>query len=237
MTSQCPHCGERTPADAKFCPSCGGRLTMSAQRLPERAAAVGRGFSVSSLGLVLLLVAVVAILAVAAALVSAGTGPAPAVATPLQNVSLEDGTESEPNCWTFGGFGENESTWSRTSDAHTGSFAERLDMTAYASGDRKLVTTQDDGACAPTVVGGGVYTVAAWYKTTSAPFFFVYYRDRDGSWVYWATSPALPVSAAWTRGTFTFPALPATATHLSVGLGLTQIGSMTMDDFELIAEG
>lgn len=82
----------------------------------------------------------------------------------LQNPSLETASGSTPTCWLFGASGTNTVTWTRTTDAHTGSFAENLNITSYTSGDRKMVNTQDAGTCAPAVTPGHTYTVTAWYK-------------------------------------------------------------------------
>ena len=80
-------------------------------------------------------------------------GPVPPAGQPLQNPSLEaDGNgDGTPDCWSAGMFGNNAATWTRTSDAHSGGDAQRVDITAYTSGDRKLVVSQDLGACSPTV--------------------------------------------------------------------------------------
>ena len=48
----------------------------------------------------------------------------------LKNPSLETATGSTPTCWSLAGFGTNTFAWTRTSDAHTGSFGEKLDVTA-----------------------------------------------------------------------------------------------------------
>jgi hypothetical protein len=152
----------------------------------------------------------------------------------IQNPSLEDGTASELTCWALGGYGTNTFTWTRTSDAHTGSYAETLDVTDHTSGDRKLVATQDAGACAPAASAGRSYAVRAWYKATREPVIFVYYRDSTGAWVYWTQTGKLPISSTWTRASYTTPTVPAGATNISIGLGLDRVGSITMDDFELV---
>ena len=84
----------------------------------------------------------------------------------LKNASLEAASGSAPTCWALGGYGTNTFAWSRTPDAHSGSFGESLNVTSYTSGDRKLVNTQDAGACAPAVTAGRTYTMTAWYKST-----------------------------------------------------------------------
>lgn len=155
----------------------------------------------------------------------------------LRNPSLETPAGSGASCWTRGGYGTNVFTWNRTSDAHSGSFAELLSITSLTTGDRKLVSAQDTGACAPGGIAGKTYTVTAWYKSTDRPTVFAYYRNSAGTWTYWSQSPRLDPSTAWVRRTWTTPPLPSGATAISVGLGLLSTGSVTMDDFGLFANG
>ena len=150
----------------------------------------------------------------------------------LSNPSLETASGSTPTCWLLGGYGTNTYAWTRTTSAHTGTYAEGLTLSAYTSGDRKMVSAQDSGTCAPTVSAGQVYTVTAWYTATTKPYFFVYYRTSSG-WVYWTGSASLPVSSTWTQASFRTPAIPAGATNISVGLGVDGVGSLTADDLGL----
>jgi peptidoglycan/xylan/chitin deacetylase (PgdA/CDA1 family) len=155
----------------------------------------------------------------------------------LQNPSLEVGSGSTPSCWLLGGFGTNSFAWARTSDAHSGGFAESLTVSSYTSGDRKLVSAQDGGACAPAASAGHSYTVTAWYKGSVRAYFFAYYRSSAGSWVFWANSAKLLVSSGWAQASWSTPVLPSGATNVSVGLGTDSVGSLTMDDFGLFANG
>jgi hypothetical protein len=154
-----------------------------------------------------------------------------------QNPSLETASGSTPTCWTLAGYGTNTFAWTRTTDAHTGGFAENVSISSYTSGDRKLVNNQDSGACAPAVTPGHTYTVTAWYKGNLGPYVFAYYRNSSGSWVYWTQSAKLANSSSWTQATWTTPAVPSGATNVSVGLGISGVGSLTMDDFGLFASG
>ena len=153
----------------------------------------------------------------------------------FQNPSLEAATNNVPNCWLLGGFGTNSFAWTRTSDAHAGSWAEKLDLTSYTNGDRKLVNTQDAGTCAPAAIPGHTYTVTAWYKANVPARLFAYYRS-GGVWTYWATA-TFPASSSWAQATWVSPAVPSGATNLSVGMGLSSVGSVTMDDFGLFNNG
>jgi hypothetical protein len=155
----------------------------------------------------------------------------------VKNPSLETATGSTPTCWQLGGYGTNAFTWTRSTDAHAGGFGEVLSVTSLTNGDRKLISAQDTGACAPAATPGKVYTVSAWYKSSDGPVIFAYYRNSAGSWVYWANSPKSPAATSWTRRTWTIPALPAGATAISVGMGLLNTGTVTMDDFGLFATG
>ncbi len=150
----------------------------------------------------------------------------------LQNPSLETAVGSTPTCWKLGGFGTNTYTWTRTTDAHSGSYAEALHVTSFSDGDRKLVSTQDSGACAPAVTPGRSYTVSAYYKANATARIFAFYRSSAGIWTYW-TSMSFPASSRWARASFGLPAVPRGATNLFVGLGLSAVGSVTMDDFSL----
>lgn len=157
----------------------------------------------------------------------------------LQNPSLEINANGDqvPDCWQRGGSGTNAATFTLASNAFAGSVAQRIDMTSYSSGARRLVTLQDSGTCAPAATAGRRYTVTAQYIATTQPVFTIYYRNSSGSWVWFAQSPALPTSASYQLGSYTTPALPAGATAISVGLSIINLGSLTMDAFTLVDAG
>lgn len=154
----------------------------------------------------------------------------------LPNPSLESANGSTPTCWLQGGFGTNTVAWTHTTDAHTGSFAENLNLSSWTSGDRKLIVAEDSGACAPAATPGHSYTVTGWYKVpsgTASPKFFAYYRTASGTWTYWTESQVFPSASSWTQVSWSTPALPAGVTNISVGMGLVNAGSVTMDDLAL----
>jgi peptidoglycan/xylan/chitin deacetylase (PgdA/CDA1 family) len=155
----------------------------------------------------------------------------------LSNPSLETASGATPTCWLLGGFGTNTFAWTRSTDAHSGGFAEGLSVTAFTNGDRKMVSAQDTGACAPAGTPGRTYTVTGWYKSAARPVIYAYYRSSAGAWTYWAQSPSLAPSSSYVRAVWTTPALPAGATAVSVGMGLASTGSVTMDDFGLFRNG
>jgi len=163
------------------------------------------------------------------------SGPVPPVGQPLQNASLEADANSNglPDCWSTGSFGSNTAIWTRSSDAHTGEWAERVDITGYTSGDRKLVMTQDLGECTPSVTPGHRQALQAWYKSTSPTQLVTYYRDGLGKWFYWTSSPFFAGSDTWTRASWTTPAVPSGATAISFGLNLASTGTLITDDYAL----
>lgn len=153
----------------------------------------------------------------------------------IVNSSLETDANSDqvPDCWQLGGYGTNAYTWTRTSDAYSGSFAERLQVTSISSGDRKLITSQREPACAPAATAGRSYTLTTQYKSTQAVYLVAYYQTAAGSWVWWAQSAPLPARSGYSLATWTTPAAPSEAVKLSFGLSLRQVGAVTMDDFGL----
>jgi len=161
---------------------------------------------------------------------------APAAVAPvtLPDGSLEDGTGPLPPCWTGTGFGTSTATLTRVPDARTGARAVRIDMTAWTSGDRKLITTMDAGACAPRVTPGRRYTLRASYRSANAPRLLAYYRSAAGTWVFLDKSAPLPSSAAYRTAAWTTPPIPAGATAISVGMLLDRVGSVTVDDLSLV---
>ena len=153
----------------------------------------------------------------------------------IANPSLEldanhDGT---PDCWQRGATGTNAATFTLVGDAYDGSVAQRLDVTSFASGARRLVTRQDLGTCAPVGYPGHAYALAAHYAATTPARFTVYYRNAAGGWLYLAQSPLLPATPTWALASFAIPTLPADATALSAGLSIYDVGAITMDAFSL----
>ena len=169
------------------------------------------------------------------------TGPSPANPRGrnlLRNPSFEQGLNGDggPACWDRLAFGSETSTFRRTTDAHSGTYAERLDVTSYASGNPELVSHQDLGQCAPTVRPGHTYTVSAHYKSTAPARFFVYRRDRIGEWTWWI-GPAVQASSSWSHASLTTPRVPSGTTAISVGLSLAHTGSLTSDDYSVVDSG
>jgi peptidoglycan/xylan/chitin deacetylase (PgdA/CDA1 family) len=158
--------------------------------------------------------------------------PPPAVAGAIANSSLETAvTPGVPNCWSGYSYGTNSPTYAETSDAHTGSVAERITMTGYSDGDAKLLPTFDTGGCTPGAVAGHSYALGAWYKSTVVTQFELYTRNANGGFDYWTASPWFAAASTWTQATWTTPPVPAGVTGLSFGLNIFNNGSLTTDDY------
>jgi hypothetical protein len=153
----------------------------------------------------------------------------------LQDTSLEVDTNGDglPDCWQGDANGTNTATWTRTTDAHTGAYAERINVTSYTSGAVRLESQRDLGFCAPSAIPGHVYTGSFWYKGTTQPRLAVFYRNSIGTWKTVGTSSFFPKRSGWTHATWTTPALPTSATGIGLGLAVLSTGSVTMDDFSL----
>lgn len=150
----------------------------------------------------------------------------------LLNPSLEAvNAVGVPGCWQRVSWGTNAATWASTTDAHAGTLAQRVDVTAFTSGGNRLMPSLDSGSCAPRATPGHTYTITGWYRSTVSPVLVLNYRNASGSWVWWAQSAGLPAAPGWTSFTYTSPRLPSGATAVSFGLSLYGTGSLTVDDF------
>ena len=136
-----------------------------------------------------------------------------------------------PRCWMLGGYGGNTASWQRTGDARSGRWAERLTITAYHSGDDKLLQQFDLGQCSLPVTPGRAYALGSWYKSSAPIQYSVYYRTSSGRWAYWTSGPYLPASGGWAHATWVTPPVPAGASGLSFGLALFHRGWLITDSY------
>jgi peptidoglycan/xylan/chitin deacetylase (PgdA/CDA1 family) len=188
-----------------------------------------------------------------------GVVPAPAPPEPtsgnlVQNASLETlptnpNPASEPVCFQQAGanIASNVAAWSLTSDAHSGSVAERVDVTSWSGGDRKLVLSQrqSQASCLAAATPGKTYSMWVWYKgswaysgaTPTKVSIATYYRNSAGTWVFWQASPLMPPTASWNLANFTSAPLPAGATAVSFGLAISGVGNVTTDDYAMVMNG
>ena len=159
----------------------------------------------------------------------------------VQNYSLEAASGTVPSCFQTGSSGTNSAAWTRTTDSHSGTYAQQVSITSYTSGDRKLVQKQDSSTCAPAVTGGHTYAASVWYKGSWSGSAYaaivIFYRDSTGAWKYWQTGPRVGASGTWVQASFTTAPVPAGATAVSFGLALVGQGSLTTDDYSLLDNG
>jgi hypothetical protein len=163
--------------------------------------------------------------------------PLPSGGNLIQNPSFEDPLPPDgiPTCWQHGASGSNTATFSQVEGAD-GAIAERIDVTQFVTGARRLVTQQDTGECAPTAYPGHSYAIAASYLADTAPRYTIYYRNSEGGWVYFTQSPTFATTGSnsdvpFATATYTTPALPAGATGISVGLSIYDVGFLVMDNY------
>lgn len=174
--------------------------------------------------------------------VSTVVNPSLEADSPPPPVDAGQGSEDPPDwrpgmplCWQAGGYGRNTARFSRTEDAHSGSSAERMDVTDYIDGDAKLLTKMDLGECSPNARPGESYILSSWYMSDSPAQYSVYYRTASGLWKYWTSSPWFDPANRWAQATWATPPAPLGATAVSFGLGLASAGSLVTDDYGLVA--
>jgi peptidoglycan/xylan/chitin deacetylase (PgdA/CDA1 family) len=158
----------------------------------------------------------------------------------VANSSLETDDPNNPGtpqCWTARTSAGDTATFAETSTAHAGSVGETVTMSSYTSGQATLITGQDLGQCAPSAVAGDAYLVSAWYQSTVPTRFEFWYRDTNGGWHSWTSSPMFAAASSWTQASWATPAVPAGATGLSFGLNIAAVGTLTTDDYSLSDTG
>jgi peptidoglycan/xylan/chitin deacetylase (PgdA/CDA1 family) len=161
-----------------------------------------------------------------------GIPPAPNGTNALRNASMEQDANGDlvPDCWANDDFGNNSFTWTRTHDAHSGSWAERLDVSNHQDGDNKLLVPQDLGYCMPSVNEGHRYRITEWYKSDAPVYFTLFSRDSQWEFRYLTSSRSFPASSTWTQASYVTDVIPTRVNGLSFGLTLGGNGSLTVDD-------
>jgi hypothetical protein len=166
-----------------------------------------------------------------ALLVSVTTGQA-ATAASVTNPSLEQATNGVPSCWQPNGWGTNTHTFARTTDAHSGTYAEKVSISSYSSGAQRLAVQMGTSGCAPDVSTGHRYSLSGWYKTSGKVQWVGWYLSKStGSWVFWFNGATVGKTSTWAQSRYTTAAVPSDAARLSFGLSLQSIGTLTVDDF------
>ncbi len=169
--------------------------------------------------------------------------PAPNATNVITNSSIEQDSDNDgtPDCYRMNSWGNHTATWTHTTDAHTGAFAERIDSTNYVDGADILQTRDDLGYCTPTVIPGHQYTISTWYKSTAPVRYSANTRDDvfSSPYPFWTEStslgdPPFPASSDWAQATWTTPPVAAGVSGMLFGLMLTSGGSLTVDDVSIV---
>ncbi|QNP70517.1 DUF1929 domain-containing protein [Streptomyces roseirectus] len=161
--------------------------------------------------------------------------PQPASAA---NLILNPGFETAgsgdmPYCWEKSGWGDNDFTFTTTSDAHSGSKAMKVELTRRVDGDRKALITES-AACAPAVSVGKQYDLSLWYKSTTPDTSVTLFRhDATAGWQYWTDLKTLDVSASWAQASVRTPEVPAGTDRIAWGVSVYGTGSATTDDYTM----
>ncbi len=150
--------------------------------------------------------------------------------TSLLNADLEQVVSGTPYCFSKGGWGTNTASWKITNDAHSGTKAQSLTITNYASGDRKLLMSLNN-TCAPAVTPGQMYNLSTWYKSTSTKNSLTVFRHSASGWTYWTDLISLPATATWSQVMATTPAIPIGTDQISFGVTLSGNGILITDDY------
>lgn len=158
----------------------------------------------------------------------------------IKNSSFEADSNNDgiADCWLKGGFGTSTYSFSRVSSSHSGVWAQKISVSSFSTGDRKIVQPLDSGqaagGCALDISGGISYRLGTWYQSDTTPSFYIYLRDSSGNWRWWISTYAFPTSLYWSEASYITPPLPAGTTALSFGLGVNTVGSLTVDDASLV---
>jgi hypothetical protein len=174
--------------------------------------------------------------------VTAPAAPAaPAGTNALVNpdlTSADPANPASPECWQQASYGTNSPAFSfAATGGNGGGGEETINMSDLSSGDAKLITTEDLGQCAPTVVAGDSYELSVSYKSTVPVFLTVYGRNASGTWSFWTQSPTVAPSSGWTTATWLTPQVPSTITALSYGMTIPGDGTLSTSDYSLVDIG
>jgi Domain of unknown function (DUF1929) len=161
---------------------------------------------------------------------------ASAAPTAVPNADLEQVTAGHPECFSQSGWGDNAATWALTGAAHSGQVAQSVTVSGYASGDRKLLISEN-ATCAPAVTPGQTYTLSVFYKSTTAANALTVFRHSAAGWTYWTELESLPAAAAWTQASAVTPAIPAGTDQITFGISIAANGTLVTDDYALTAVG
>lgn len=137
------------------------------------------------------------------------------------------GSHGIPDGWQKGGYGANDRSLYLITGAHAGSYAARVHITQYTSGDAKWRFSPI------SVEGGETYDFSDWYFASVDTEVDVQVTHNDGSVSYLVLgSPKATTYGAYAKFISTFT-LPTDATSITIFHVLYSIGTLTVDDYSL----
>lgn len=164
------------------------------------------------------------------ALALAGVAADAAAATNLvANPSLEladPASGSRPAGWRTGSPGTQAATFTWATDAFSGSRSGRVDVTSYTSGDAKWYFDP------VAVTTSATYVYRDWYRATRGTKVVAAWTLASGATSY-QTLGTPAASAGWSTAAFVLTP-PATARALSVYHLIAGVGSLQIDDAQLL---
>ncbi|WP_205650594.1 galactose oxidase early set domain-containing protein [Actinoplanes solisilvae] len=160
--------------------------------------------------------------------------PAAAGANLIVNGGLEAvGADGFPVCWEKSGWGDTPYTFGVTTQAHTGTKAMQITLSATGPGDRKAMMLENP-SCAPNVTPGHQYDLGAWYTTTTPnTVLTVFRRDVAQGWVYWTDLATLPVTTTYQQRTVRTPPVPPGTDQIVWGITIYGAGTLRTDDYTM----
>jgi len=170
-----------------------------------------------------------------AALPLAGVAKADTVTNLISNPSAETSTDGvTADGWVYGSWGQNTSTSSYVTTAHTGTHALRVDTTAYTAGTDTTGTALGGAVnwyyAGVPVTAGTTYAYSNWYQSnvdTEVDAQVVV----NGVTQYYYLGTVL-ANTNWTQFKTTFTA-PAGATSMAIYQLLAKVGYIVSDDYSL----
>jgi hypothetical protein len=151
----------------------------------------------------------------------------------VTNGTLEAGG-TMPTCFQFGGWGTHSWSHGVSTDTPTGTGRSyKIQLSNYASGDRKLMVAETD-ACAAAVDPGKVYSLSVAYKSTSPNNAITLFRKTSTGWGYWTDVKRLPAVADWSTATAVTPPVPAGTIAISMGVSIAANGVLLTDNYSIL---
>ena len=158
----------------------------------------------------------------------------------LEQLTLSDGGmagDGSPYCWDRVTYGRAQTQWSKVSGAQPGSSAQQVRVEAIESGDVKLLTRRDLGACSPMVSPDARYSLSSLVHGSGPVQFVVFVADSNGHWRFVENSPPLETTDNWNRINWSTGPLPSDAHRMAFGIRVTTPGTLAVDDFAMTQDG